>query len=358
VKDAFRYRLTPKVKPDKVIFDELGAVFFEERKLAMPTLNQDKVSSGQTLALKIGNKDLQEDFTITIPLDAKPHSLHWVEKNGLWVAFRVFPLCDVTAIITQDKPDEIKFEMGGFPLFEMCFMQNKDKFSVEFVQNGNKQIQENDTRVTFTLEPVTSPRVSPLTLKITAEQEQPKNKLVLEKQYTLKTDWGFRELPPLPEHWTVGYCQRGKTETAVDGKSGAYAYQQQCDCGDKSKQGWGIHPPYQGGVGYTCLLSEPFVVPNEDGIMFSSEIGIRNGGDDSDGVLYKVYVDDTLIAEKNWSQRSWTALTADLSKWQGKTIRLKLVADVGVKDNSTADWGAWAEIKLVPTKKVLITTVE
>ncbi|MCL2744967.1 MAG: hypothetical protein FWE67_14070, partial [Planctomycetaceae bacterium] len=369
VKDAFRYRLTPKAKPDKAIFDELGMTSLEKRKLSMPVLNNESASPGQTLALKIGNKDSHEDFTVTIPPDAKTHSLHWVEKNGLWAAFRIFPLCNVTPIVKQDKPGEVKFRFGIFTIFQNCFMVGKDKISVEFVYGDKKQVQENVPMndlfqgLTFAVEPESAPRVLPVALKVIAEQDEPKNKLVLEKKYTLKTDWGFNEMPPLPTHFETGYCQRGKPETVMDGRSGAHAYLQQLSCGNKTQHGWGIHPPYNGGVGYTFLLSDAFTVPKEDGIEFSSEVGIRNGGDPSDGVLYQVFViedgkEPVLAGEKNWAERSWYQLNCDLSKWQGKEIRLKLVADVGPKDNSTADWAAWANFKLVPTKKVLITVIE
>jgi len=36
-------------------------------------------------------------------------------------------------------------------------------------------------------------------------------------------------------------------------------------------------------------------------------------------------------------------VTADLSPFAGKTIRLKLIADVGPNDNSQADWASWGE---------------
>ncbi len=148
----------------------------------------------------------------------------------------------------------------------------------------------------------------------------------------------------------------------MDGKSGAYVHTETVSCGDGTRKAWAIHPPYMGGTGYAFMLSEPVAVPDLPGIAFSSEVGIRNGGDKSDGVLYRVFVQEDgqqekLAGEINWAERRWTPLVCNLSPWRGKTVRFRLVADVGPNDNSSADWAAWSEIRLVSTEPILQTTL-
>jgi len=39
-------------------------------------------------------------------------------------------------------------------------------------------------------------------------------------------------------------------------------------------------------------------------------------------------------------------LVADLTEFAGKKVWLRLIADVGPNDNSTADWASWGEPRI------------
>ena len=55
---------------------------------------------------------------------------------------------------------------------------------------------------------------------------------------------------------------------------------------------------------------------------------------------------EQVLAEKQWLRHAWGEMTADLSKWAGQRVRIKLIADVGPKDNSSGDWACWADLRI------------
>ena len=73
--------------------------------------------------------------------------------------------------------------------------------------------------------------------------------------------------------------------------------------------------------------------------------------DPGDGLLFRVVVEEadgkrTEIANRQVSAHAWYALEGSLAPWAGKPVTLLLITDVGEKDNSSGDWGAWAELRL------------
>jgi hypothetical protein len=324
IEGAFSYLLTPKEKPENISVSE-SELF--------------RGVAGENLG------------TITIPSDVKPNTLYWI--NGY--DFEIVPLCNVNANLDTENSRihfVIRSNLNSENLFHFELQQEEKMKQKQDVPLKSGQEQ----KLSFNIDIPAEPQTIPLKLVVTA------GKMKFEQKYQLKSVFSFPEQPKLPEHFETGYCLRGKEPTVMDDKSGAHAYLDQCSCGETTQRAWAIHPPYQGGTGYTFLLSEPITVPKEKGIAFSSDVGIRNGGDQSDGVLYRVFVaepdkNEILAGEILWAERNWCPFVCDLSAWQGKTIRLRFVADVGTKNNSSADWAAWANFKLVSTKQSIIATL-
>ncbi len=148
----------------------------------------------------------------------------------------------------------------------------------------------------------------------------------------------------VPFFW--GICRRGQSERADDGKSGATFYRHDgMPVGGVSKPGFFSHPPYIGGVGYVWAQFGPIELPNEP-CEFRSWVGLMDGGDPSDGVMFIVEVVDEngqrhRLTELHGVQGKWRELVADLTKFSGQKVWLRLIADVGPNDNSTADWASW-----------------
>jgi hypothetical protein len=148
----------------------------------------------------------------------------------------------------------------------------------------------------------------------------------------------------------------------LDGVSGAQAYWGELTCGDKTQPGLFMHPPYRGGVGYTYALFGPFSLPPDVPAVFRCEIGKRDGNDPGDGILFGVAVVDqsgteTVVAEKQRIDHAWTEFDADLSRWAGQQVQVKLVADVGPQDNSSGDWACWTAMRLESAVPVLTASI-
>ncbi len=144
---------------------------------------------------------------------------------------------------------------------------------------------------------------------------------------------------------------RDRPETPVDPTSGAYAtVSTDLRCGGVTYAGIAMHPPYANGVGYVSQTSAPVQLPMAP-CVFRAHVGIRDGGNPSDGVLFQVTVIDPdgqphNVAEVLWKERSWHPLEVDLSRWAGREIALALRADVGPHDDPSADWAAWARPRI------------
>jgi hypothetical protein len=156
-----------------------------------------------------------------------------------------------------------------------------------------------------------------------------------------------------------GIARRGEKEIPDPGGTGAMYYTGDLPVGGVTKKGIFMHPPYTGGVGYAWAELKPLQLPNTP-CLFHSFIGIRDGANPSDGVLFRVELVDAQgkthqLAEATGVQGEWREIRADLSPFAGQTVRLRLIADVGPNNDSTADWASWGEpaIRLTSPVKAL-----
>ena len=148
----------------------------------------------------------------------------------------------------------------------------------------------------------------------------------------------------------------------MTGKTGAVAHRTERSCGNVSKTCLFMHPPYNGAVGYSYALFDEIELPGEPKAAFRCRIGKADGSDPGDGVLFKMAVvqadeTETILAEKQWIEHAWTPMEADLSRFAGKRIRIKLITDVGNADNSSGDWACWADMSLESRGLTLVSTV-
>jgi len=140
--------------------------------------------------------------------------------------------------------------------------------------------------------------------------------------------------------------------------TGAQLYPSASTCGGSTKpHGLFMHPPYLTGVGYTFARYALTLPPHP--LLFRCAVGKRDGSDLGDGLLFRVVVEDetgarTEIASRAVTAHAWYALEGSLAPWAGKTIALLLITDVGEKDNSGGDWGAWADLRIEPPAPVYV----
>jgi len=103
-------------------------------------------------------------------------------------------------------------------------------------------------------------------------------------------------------------------------------------------------------------------LPREAAV-FDFWLGMRSaaGIDPTDGATYKVVVLDPAgkaheLFSEHYAARQWKRAEVDLARFAGQRIRLKLIADCGPKDNTTADHTLWGEPRVVLTTKLLRIT--
>jgi hypothetical protein len=163
--------------------------------------------------------------------------------------------------------------------------------------------------------------------------------------------------------WTAGICLRGQPERAAMSETGAHVSKTDQTSGGVAHPALAMHPPYKGGTGYAFAQYAPVALPAATPAAFRALVGKGDGSDLGDGILYRVAVLDessvaTIAAELTVTNHAWHAIEADLSKWAGHSVRLKLIADVGPRNNSSGDWACWAEQRLESLHPVLRRQLE
>jgi hypothetical protein len=312
--NAFSYVLTPGPRPQIVL-----------------RCAQDTVVPGQTVEV-IG----RSTHRFQAPRTAKPGTCLWQQFEGAWIDFAVVPFVEVKLTAT----DKLVLSVRSFaPEDRPAQIKLGDR-----VQSATLRSRRT-AQVEFPLDKPDREFTRPLPLRIAAGE------LVHEQEWVLMAVRGLRSVAAWPDKFRSGQALRGQRETSLDGTSGALAHAEAMACGEVTRRGLFMHPPYQKGVGYAFALYDTVTLPRESRAAFRCAIGKRDGSDPGDGILFRVAVvtpdgRETVAAEKHWREHAWTPLEADLSRWAGESIQLKLIADVGAADNSGGDWACWADLRL------------
>ncbi|MEW6355493.1 MAG: hypothetical protein AB1696_04145 [Planctomycetota bacterium] len=290
----------------------------------------------------------KESHDFRIPSDAKPGSQLWQQFEGAWIDFTVLPVVD--AALTLDDAYHLTLTSNLAMQAKGVAVLDEKEQPVELASGKTKTI-------TFPFSPPETECVKEIRLKVTLGE------FAFEKSWWLKSEEAVREIAALSEQFKAGQRLRKGDETDILPDNRAQVRKRgDMVCGNKSQNGVFMHPPYMGGVGYAFVLFEPIRLPAEPKAVFRCLIGKADGSDPGDGILFRVAVVDdggkeTIIAEQQWIKHAWTPLVGDLSPWAGKTIRLKLITDVGPDDNSSGDWACWAGFKIETKEPVLVTTL-
>lgn len=303
---------------------------------------REKVIAGETVSVE-GKKKLQYQ----VPADAAAGSRIWHQVDGAWIDFTVVPLVDSRLQIAD------RFQLDLMPHVELqqeATIQLADQPQTVTLAPG-KPVHVEFPGVKFANE-----EVRPLLLHIKA------GPLSYQRTWWLKGEEGYVSLGNLSPQITPVQCLRGKPESPTDPDTGAHVVWTECRCGGVSKQGLDMHPPYKSGTGYTANLCSPVELPAEPAAALRCLIGKGDGSDPGDGILFRVAVvepggQETVVAERHWKQHAWTALEADLSRWAGRRIQLKLIADAGAADDSTGDWAFWADLRLQSLRRSMAVSL-
>ena len=152
--------------------------------------------------------------------------------------------------------------------------------------------------------------------------------------------------------WQTGMQRRGQPEAELDRTTGAtVSFQPTRTLGEPRGPVLFMHPPWRGGAVGRVFAEREVTVPT--GAKLSFETGLEQRPGVSDGVDYIVSVRP--VKGGDWVEafnehrpvQPWTPGEADLAKWAGQHVMLRLTVDCGPQDNTTADQANWASLQLV-----------
>lgn len=304
------------------------------------------VVPGQRVAFEKVVGDKTEARSIVIPVDAKPGTLFWHGEDGAEIGFQVVPLAEARLSVEGNEVLLLKVAVQpagnppGTPLtIRLGSFEWNQKLGDSLVFNAHF--------------PPRREQVVPVPLTVAMGD------LRFERTWHLKTEDAVRTLDWSPESFRSGLRLRKGEEQPLGDATGAQAHWSETSCGGQARHSLFMHPPYQTGPGYVFAVFEPVELPKHP-VVLRCRIGKADGSDPGDGILFKVAVLDgseTVVAQKQWIEHAWTPLEADLARWAGKPVRIKLIADVGPADNSSGDWACWADLRLESAGPVLVQTL-
>jgi len=325
VKGAFSYVLTPGDKPAVTL-----------------KCNREKAIPGETVSI-VGNRQ----HALQIAADAVPGTLVWKNVEDRWIDFTVVPLVDA------------RLESGGSLQLELT-PHVAAVVEAEVKLDGQSQrvklVPETPVQLHFPCVPAKQELVREIELAVDA------GPLHNRRSWWLKAEEILRPIAEFPVDIEKGQRLRKGEETPLNEQTRTQVVWGERTCGDVTKPALFMHPPYTGGTGYAFALTSFVELPADPKAALRCQIGKADGSDPGDGILFRIAVVDsqgkeTIVAEKSWIEHAWTPLEAALSPWAGQRVRLKLISDVGPKDNSSGDWACWAEMRLESLRAVLTTTL-
>lgn len=110
-----------------------------------------------------------------------------------------------------------------------------------------------------------------------------------------------------------------------------------------------MHPPWRPGGG-TIFAEYRLALPRSRPITLSFANAIRDNSPQeppSDGVTFRVWVDDKTVFERHTDSKRWVEGTVDLSAYAGQQILLRLESHPGPRHNTTCDSSYWGEPTIV-----------
>ena len=147
--------------------------------------------------------------------------------------------------------------------------------------------------------------------------------------------WGLagKELHALPPGWE-----------GSDPESLAFFQRNEMARG-QTRQCLNVHPPYKTGTG-PLFLEYRIHLPKGLPSVFRFYNAIRDvfpPEPPSDGVTFRVWVGDEKVFERHTASTVWMPGEADLSRWAGQTVSLRLETHPGPKLDPTCDSSYWGD---------------
>jgi hypothetical protein len=315
-----------------------GAFSYRVRSAAQPPAAQlacdrDRVAPGDHLTVR-GSAAHE----VVIPADAKPGARVWQTFEGAWIDFTVIEPALFTAEIDHGTLLVRPISRLSAPCAARLLCAGvTHPFTLEPGTNAPQRlalpsvaVRAEEMTVALHLD---AAGLAPLARKLTRQPDLSRNL-------------------SLPSARVAGMGLRNASEAPLDTASGAQLRPASSACGGVTKTGGlFMHPPYVKGTGY-AFARYALALPQQP-LALRCAVGKQDGSDLGDGILFRAVVEDaagkrTEIASRTVAAHAWHDLEGALAPWAGQSISLLLITDVGAKNNSSGDWGAWADLRLEP----------
>ena len=304
---------------------------------------RDRVVPGEHAAVKgVGEHD------IAIPADAKPGTRIWRHIEGEWIDFTVVPFVDTG----------LSLEGNQLSISLTSHLPTSSQFRVTaagFDRNITLAHGKTDI-VGIALTDPASEAAELLTIDISSGARR------LQLERGMRVTRQSVERVPFPLNWQGGIGLRGRPESIGYGQTRAYIRRGEQTCDGERRRGLVAHPPYHSATGYAFARFDLIHLPGGAPAAFRALVGKGDNSVLGDGILYKVSVVDSagrehVTASTVVTNHAWHTIEADLSAWEGQSVHLKLITDVGEEGDSGGDWACWADMRVESREPVLVRTL-
>lgn len=107
-----------------------------------------------------------------------------------------------------------------------------------------------------------------------------------------------------------------------------------------------MHCPWAQGPG-VAFADYSLALPSVSQIRLRFQIALRSGAQKSDGVTYRVRVDGQVVFEQHCTWKEFRPFEADLTRFAGKQVTLRLEVDPGPARSTTDDWSQWRSVQIL-----------
>lgn len=305
-----------------------------------------EVTPGESVALRGAQQAAYE-----VPRDAVPGTHLWLEDDGRWLDFVVVRAVEVDSQVADDAVRHTLTSALPTPTFVSVDWRGAVQ-TVEAVPGVPVEVTFTHVAPTAEFEVV-----APLRLSWAGGSQETEHLLSVVSQRVAG--------PVLSDTFTAGMQLRGR-EITTNGRllsvhNAMMVPADTLSCGVPRERKAGelmlrAHPPYGNGTGEVFALLPPIELPAEP-MTIAGEVGKMDGSDPGDGILYRVAVIDGQgqehrLAAQIVTQHEWLPLEADLSRWAGQTVRIKLITDPGLDDETSGDWACWAGWRLLSQREI------
>lgn len=362
---AFKYRIeaVDEPAPRELIAESALGPIGELIPVALP---DGPVPADLAPAWLIGDQTLPAEYDVTaslcrVPSSAMPGQHLWLRIGGLWTDF----VAVAPYTLTLTAPAQVELAEGEPYRFGVSIESNLDRAGTAIIllSGGTGPIARHEAvlpgraRSDATMETPLERTDGPYEIGAAVEgAESASARLSLSREMRHKT---VVDLLDPAVVWRKGYARRDGTEVIVEGDldDGDFRFQT-AQAGGVSRPCLFTHPPYKQGPGFT-FGEVTLDLPADEPCALDFATAMRDGLDKTDGVVFRVQAkrDDGTwerLFERPWRETRWEPASVDLGRWAGAELTLRLVCDAGPADDTVADHGLWADLRVRSERTVLL----